>query len=160
VEYNELISDFACRTLQNLDVVQKRVRDGDKGLYDVTQLWNSLLGLIVLPLETEKKQKHNKSRIPATPMTELGSQGWPRLTENGDDHESLHDLVKNLRHAVAHANVKFIAGSDRQITSVEVWNEYPPGTVVWNGRATVEELDRFVRLIAVLYRDTYAKTAA
>jgi hypothetical protein len=160
VEYNDLISDFADRTLRNLDDVQKRVRHGDKGLYDVTQLWNSLLGLIVLPLETEKKNKHSKSRIPATPMTELGSNGWPRLTVNGGDDESLHDLVKNLRHAVAHANVKFIAGSDHQIASVEVWNEYPRGTVVWNGRATVEELDRFVRLIAVLYRETFAKTAA
>jgi hypothetical protein len=155
VEYNDdLISDFAARTLKNLDFVQERVRNGDTGLYDVTQLWNSLLGLIVLPLETDK------SRIPATPMTELESLGWPRLTANGDDSDSLHNLVKNLRHAVAHANVRFIAGSDRQINSVKMWNEYPPGNVRWNGRATVEELDRFVRLIAVLYRDTFAMTAA
>lgn len=155
MEYNDdLISDFAARTLRNLDFVQERVRSGDKGLYDVTQLWNSLLGLIVLALETDK------SRIPATPMAELESQGWPRLTAGGRDGESLPDLVKNLRNAVAHANVRFVAGSDRQVGSVRMWNEYPPGNVRWKGRATVDELDRFVRLIAALYRDTFAKTAA
>jgi hypothetical protein len=157
VEYNDdLISDFASRTLKNLDFVQRQVREGNTDLFEVTQLWNSLLGLIVLPLETDK------GRIPATPMAELESQGWPRLTKNTHDHESLHSLVKHLRNAVAHANVRFIARSrsDRQIKSVELWNEHPPGNVRWNGRATVEELDRFVRFIAVLYRDTYAETAA
>ena len=44
VEYNDdLISDFAAWTLTNLDFVQERVRSGDKGLYNVTQLWNSHL---------------------------------------------------------------------------------------------------------------------
>ena len=157
MEYNDdLISDFASRTLKNLDFVQQQVRNGNKDLYDVTQLWNSLLGLIVLPLETDK------SRIPATSMADLESQGWPRLTKNTRDHESLHNLVNHLRNAVAHANVRFIprSRSDRQIKSVELWNEHPPGNVRWSGQATVEELDRFVRLIAVLYRDTYAETAA
>lgn len=155
MEYNDdLISDFAARTLRNLDFVQERVRTGDKSLYDVTQLWNSLLGLIVLPLETDK------SRIPGVPMAELESKGWPRLTANGHHSDSLHNLVKNLRNAVAHANVTFVAGPDRQIGSVKMWNEYPPGRVRWKGRATVEELDRFVRLLAILYRDTYAETAA
>jgi hypothetical protein len=155
VEYiDDLITDFAARTLVNLDFVQERVRNGEVGLFDVTQLWNSLLGLIVLPLETDK------SRVPETPLSELDVLGWPRLTEGGDEPDSLHGLVTNLRHAVAHANVKFVAGTDRQINSVKMWNEYPPGNVRWRGRATVEELDRFVRFMAVLYRDTYAKTAA
>jgi hypothetical protein len=155
VEYDDdLISDFALRTLKNLDFVQARVRDGDVDLYDVTQLWNSLLGLIVLPLETDK------SRIPETPMAELEAEGWPRLTENAVRHESLHDLVRHLRNAVAHANVKFLAGPDRQINSVKLWNERPSGNVRWTGRATVEELNRFVRFLAVLYRDTYAEAAA
>lgn len=82
------------------------------------------------------------------------------MTENGDDGESLHDLVWNLRHAVAHCNVEFIAESDRQISVVKMWNESRSGKRYWNGRATVEELDRFVRLIADLYRETFAKTAA
>lgn len=123
----------------------------------MTQLWNSLLGLIVLPLETGKKR--GKRCIPPTPMTELQPQGWPRLTEDGDADESLHDLVWHLRHAVAHCNVEFIPGADGQITSVKMWNE-SRGKLYWSGRATVEELDRFVRLIADLYRESFAKSAA
>jgi hypothetical protein len=50
-EYRDLIVDFAQRTLRNLDHVQAQARTGDEGVYPVTQLWNSLLGLIVLPHE-------------------------------------------------------------------------------------------------------------
>ena len=156
--YNELISDFADRTLRNLDFVQERVRDGEQDLYDVTQLWNSLLGLVVLPLETDKKRGNR--RIPATPMTELGCQGWPRLTSSGQDNESLHDVVKHLRHAVAHANVEFVPRSDGEIISVKIWNESPSGGHKWTGAATVEELERFVRLLVEMYRATFAKRAA
>ena len=77
MEYDDVIADFAQRTLRNLDYLQHRVRDGDDGLYDVTQLWNSLLGLIVLPLETDKKRGENG--IPATPMTVLKRDGWPQF---------------------------------------------------------------------------------
>ncbi len=161
MEHTDLIADFAWRTLQNLDHVQEQERLGDEGVYPVTQLWNSLLGLIVLPRERDMR------RIPRTPMTELWSQGWPRLTAAGPEHRSLRDLVSDLRRAVAHFNVEFIAGSGREITSVTMWTQNSDsdgrpiqGSRRWEGRITVEELDRLARLIANLYVENFASTAA
>ncbi len=158
MEYDDVIADFAERTLRNLDFVQHQVRDGDDGLYDVTQLWNSLVGLIVLPLETRKKRGENG--VPATLMAALEGQGWPRLTVDGGEDESLHDLVWHLRHAVAHANVRFHPDGKRRITSVEMWNESRSGKRYWTGRATVDELDRFVRLVAATYQEAFGTAAA
>ena len=67
--YSDIITDFAYRTLRNLDSIQSQARDGDDGVYPVTQLWNSLLGLIVLPREVDLE------RIPRTGMSELWSEG-------------------------------------------------------------------------------------
>lgn len=162
MEYTtDFIADFAQRTLRNLDRVQAQASSGDEGVYPVTQLWNSLLGLIVLPRERDLR------RIPRIPMTELWSQGWPRLTAHGPEHRSLRDLVNDLRRAVAHFNVEFTAGSDREITSVTMWTQDSdsggrpvPGSRRWEGRITVEELDRLARSIADLYIREFASTAA
>jgi hypothetical protein len=158
VMYNEVIADFAWRTKQNLDFIQKGVHGGQEGLFEVTQLWNSLLGLIVLPLETDKK--NGDRHIPATPMSELATVGWPRLSSTGGNDETLHELLWNIRHAVAHANVEFLAQSPgSEIGSVKLWNERS-GKRVWDGQVTVSELRRFVGLIADLYQTTFAKKAA
>ncbi len=162
MEYTDFIADFAKRTLRNLDHVQTQALSGDEGVYPVTQLWNSLLGLIVLPRERDL------SRIPRIPMTELWSEGWPRLTTTaGREHRTLHDLVSDLRRAVAHFNVEFRAGSDREITSVTMWTQDsgPNGRPIlgsrrWEGQVSVEELDRLARSIAALYLKEFASTAA
>lgn len=156
--YNDVITDFAKRTMANLDFVHEQVLNGNESLFYVTQLWNSLLGLIVLPLETDKQD--GGGRIPETPMAELRSQGWPRLTtEGGTDNETLRDLLWNLRHAAAHANVKFMPeGTERQIASVKLWN-IKGGKRVWEGKATVDELARFVRLLAAEYQGSFERAA-
>jgi HEPN pEK499 p136 len=105
-------------------------------------------------------------RIPETPMTELWSKGWPRLHETNGNKESLRHLVTALRNAVAHFNVEFTIGSDREITSVTVWNQaYSGGRIVpgsrgWEGRIAVDELDRLARRIADLYVSKFASAAA
>lgn len=157
MEYRELVADFATRTLRNLDLIQARVLL-DEDVYPVTQLWNSLLGLIVLPHERELR------RIPERPMTELWSEGWPRVTapESRTEHETLHELLRDLRNAVAHFNVDFEVGLNREITSVTVWTQ-PLGTDRasrssrrWEGRMTVTELESLARLIADVYLREFA----
>jgi hypothetical protein len=68
------VSDFAKRTLINLDHIKRHELAGDEEAYFVTQLWNSLAGLIVLPREVEL------DRIQAIPMFELIAEGWPDIT--------------------------------------------------------------------------------
>ena len=110
-------------------------------VYPVTQLWNSLLGLIVLP------QERDVDRIPATRMSERWAVGWPRITVAGREHRTLRHLVRDLRNAVSHFNVEFEAGRDQEIHSVLVWvsvldsdGRPKPTERGWQGRMTVEDL--------------------
>lgn len=72
MEYKYFIADFTSRTRRNLEYLDNQYEQG-ASVYPVTQLWNSLLGLVVLPREREFES------IERTPMVELWAQGWPRL---------------------------------------------------------------------------------
>ncbi len=141
--------------------MQAQAERGVEDLYPVTQLWNSLLGLVVLPRELDV------SCIPETLMAQLWAEGWPRFpTTAGDEPRTLRELVSHLRHAVAHFNVEFVSGSERELTSVTVWSQATEkgrpikGSRGWEGRITVEELDRLARHIADLYLKTFPSAAA
>jgi len=160
VEYTDLIADFAQRTLRNLEHIELLAATGEERAYPVTQLWNSLLGLVVLPRERDI------DRIPETPLTELWSEGWPHLMQSGPERRTLRQLVSGLRNAVAHFNVEFVADASREITSVKVWNEAvvdgrpDRGSRGWTCRITVGDLDRLAKLIASVYLQEFASRAA
>jgi hypothetical protein len=81
MEYKNILADFAERTLANLkqirclDAAQERdgVSAGERSTYPVTQLINSLLGLIVFPKENYGRH------IPTKTLAELVQEGWPNL---------------------------------------------------------------------------------
>lgn len=157
-----MIGDFARRTLRNLDHVQGQAASGHDGVYPVTQLWNSLLGLIVLPRERDLR------RIPKTPMPQLWAEGWPRFTTTPEyEHRTLHDLVSDLRRSVAHFNVEFVPDDDREIRSVTMWTQGSdaagrpvPGSRRWEGHIGVVDLDRLARSIAEVYLKEFGSRAA
>lgn len=98
-------------------------------------------------------------RIPSsTPIAELLSQGWPRLTTTfGTEPETLNELFRN---AVAHLNVEFKPGPDQEIASVEVWNNEPRGgPTIWRGQIAVADLNHLARQLAKLYLAEFAPTA-
>ena len=85
VEYSpQFISDFARRTLLNLDRIQQAEVEGESDVFPVTQLWNSLLGLVVLPRERDE------NLIPDTPLADLSADGWPliRRANGKEQHPS------------------------------------------------------------------------
>jgi hypothetical protein len=153
MNYTDLITNFATRTLANLDLVKRAADAGDPGAFEITQLWNSLLGLIVAPRERDL------TRLPETPVEQLHAEGWPDITVAGKlESEDLRGLVSTLRHAVAHFNVEFHANGDGEIQEVSLWNAGPGSAASgrphrWDGRLTVDELERLARMIARTYID-------
>lgn len=101
LEYRELVSDFAKRTLVNLDHIKSHELAGGEEAYFVTQLWNSLAGLIVLPKEVELH------RIRPIAMIELIAEAWPDITTSDWRPDTLPEFVVALRNAVCHWNVTF-----------------------------------------------------
>lgn len=162
MDYDSLLQDFARRTALNLKAVESIQRDNpDAEVFEVTQLVNSLLGLIVFP----KERYHNS--IPELSLEELVKDGWPAPRVQGEwqTPADLRSLMKYLRNAVAHFNIEFEAAGG-QITGVRIWNvDLESKRKNWEARYTVWELRVLVEkavemLIAIPKRKSANKRSA
>lgn len=148
-DYKDLIADFAKRTRANLDLIEKHAANGDEA-YEVTQLVNSLLGLLVFPRE------RFMNRIPETPLSELHESGWPRLTITHGETEcqTLRELTSKLRHSISHCNLEFIADRKGELTGLRVWNTVRAKRN-WEAELTLTQLKTIAtKFIDLLSHDT------
>lgn len=140
MDYHNLVKDFAQRTKANLELLRRLQREHPElEIYEVTQLMNSLLGLLVFPRE------RYFDHIPATPLSELQAAGWPipRVVGQFPQVENLNDLIRYLRNAVAHCNIEFLADADGQLAGLRVWN-YWHGKMTWKAELTLPEIEELV----------------
>jgi len=144
--YEEKIRDFAERTRANLRAIEQRKAEGHEA-YEVTQLVNSMLGLLVFP------QQRYVDKIPHTSLEELEQQGWPipSVREGFQQVENLNQLVRHLRNAIAHFNVDFIGDGKNEVKFLHVWNTNPRGLRTWEAELSVSDLqgiaERFIELL-------------
>lgn len=145
--YHELVVDFAKRTRENLETLRKLQKERpDIKVYEVTQLINSLLGLLVFPKE------RFINHIPEIPLDELSRQGWPIPKVTGDYPQAAHlrALVRYLRNAIAHCNVEFLSDEKNEIKGLLVWNEHK-ARKTWQAELTLQDInsitERFLKLI-------------
>ncbi len=150
MEYQNLIEDFARRTRDNLSHIHALKESGAE-VYEVTALINSMLGLLVFP------QQRYVNSIPETPIEELSRQGWPIPTVVGNFTQvsDLRQLVRYLRNAISHFNVRFLAEDSGQIVGLEVWNVEPRNNrKTWKARLSVSDLNAIAhRFIALILRE-------
>ena len=69
--YHEFTKDFVERTLENLKYIEEAEKEG-RSTYEVTQLINSFLGLIVFPQEQDE-EKIRKVEIDQKIIDDLSS---------------------------------------------------------------------------------------
>ena len=146
MEYKNLVIDFAERTKQNNEMLRKlQIENPNLEFYEVTQLINSLLGLLVFP------QQEYVDNIPKTPLDELEKLGWPIPKVVGDypQVKNLNQLVRYLRNSIAHFNIKFINESQK-IAGLTVWNK-KGHEITWKATLTISDIEeitnRFVDLM-------------
>jgi hypothetical protein len=139
MDYQNVVKDFAERTRKNLHLLrQLQQKDPDQEILEVTQLINSMLGLLVFP------QQRYFNQIPQPPLSELKDQGWPIPQVVGDYPQVsvLRELVRYLRNAVAHFNVEFTVGENQQISGLKVWNYDPRRRrTTWKAELTLEQIE-------------------
>lgn len=149
MEYQHVIRDFAERTRQNLDYIERSVEGGEE-VYDITQLVNSMLGLLVFP------QQRYFNNIPKTPLKDLREDGWPDVQVIGDFQapKDLRLFMRYLRNAIAHFNIEFIADEKRQLHGIRVWNidtRNPKHPKNWEAELSFAEIriivEKFITLI-------------
>ena len=94
MNYESVIRDFAERTRKNLRTIEDLQAKGGEA-YEVTQLVNSMLGLLVFPRERFFDQ------IPQTSLSDLEADGWPVPKVVGDFPQArdLRELIRYLRNA-------------------------------------------------------------
>ena len=147
MEYTNLVRDFAQRTLANLEAIEAVVvNDANAEVFEVTQLVNSMLGLLVFP------QQRFFDSIPATPVDELRRRGWPIPIMMGSppNADSLRDLMRCLRNGISHCNIEFTSDG-KQLTGVRIWN-YPPRSRIknWEALLGLSELRQLARKFIML----------
>jgi hypothetical protein len=159
MEYKELVEDFAKRTRINLKIFRRiqiehpkiidnyKKEDPQTDMYEVTQLINSLLGLLVFPRE------EFIGKIPNKTIDELKNDGWPipKIKGHYNQANNLNQLVRYLRNAIAHCNIEF-SHKHKVITGLELWNKDPhTGNITWHASMTIDEIDvighKFIELI-------------
>ncbi len=142
MEYKNLVRDFAERTLKNLEAIETAIEhDPDSEVFEVTQLINSMLGLLVFP------QQRFFDRIPETSLNELRANGWPipAMTGSPPHATNLRDLMRCLRNGISHCNLEF-ESDGHKITGMRIWN-YPMGTRTknWEAHLGLSELREIAR---------------
>lgn len=147
MNYHDLVKDFARRTQKNLEFIERYKDDPGSEVYEVTQLINSLLGLIVFP------EQRFYNYIPEIPLAELEREGWrcPRVRGNYPQVANLRELARYMRNAIAHSNLQFL--DDRHsgsISGIILWNENRR-VKDWEVELTIPELkdltEKFINLI-------------
>jgi hypothetical protein len=141
---------FAERTSKNLQHIEAVY--GKANIHVVTQVANSLLGLIVFPWEKRLKKGLAKD-VARKKLKALAKQGWPEWKINLGTSETLGDLVRHLRNAVAHGRMEFSSDHpDPSLVMVDVRDcEQGKTTPYWSAEIGAVELRDFcLKFIEVL----------
>lgn len=138
---------FATRTQKNLEFVMAAASDG-ADVHPVTQMTNSLLGLIVFPWESDIRTRIRKSYL-----AELTD--WPKWSTIEGTARTLRDLLDHLRNAIAHGNITYSSESkDMDDVHIEFTNKAKNGSTLWKGRVVAADLRRFCLCFTKLVEDT------
>lgn len=93
----EFLGDYVQRTLANLETIEDAARKRNDKAYEVTQLINSLLAMIVFPFERRLQTDVNGK--------------WAKTLSNCVDipkgETDAEKMLKNMRHAICHSHVLF-----------------------------------------------------
>ena len=113
----DIVHAFATRTRANLKVINA-LKSADLEVFEVTQLVNSLLGLLIFP-----QQRYYQS-IPKIALSELAQSGWPKPLVVGEFPavKNLKELMRYLRNAIAHFNVEYLSDESGEIRGMRLWN--------------------------------------
>lgn len=153
-DHDKLLADFAKRTRHNLQLIREIQADqSERKAFEVTQLINSMLGLLVFPKERYLDD------IPHKTLDELRNEGWPipevrpGLTEAKD----LRDFLSLMRNAIAHFNLEFVPNEKNEITGLKVWNKRK-GQKTWQVELSLEQMEIIsLRFIELLTEQTESK---
>lgn len=133
----ELEDEIIFRTEKNLQAI-KNLRKQSTEVFEVTQLINSLLGLLVYPRERiiEKVQEISWEM--------MKREGWPLPTGINAQVPNLEQLVRHMRNSLVHLNFELLQ-SQGEIVGMRFFSR--PGRDNWVGEYEIDQLEEFVFML-------------
>ncbi len=152
--FDESYLSFARRTKRNLDFIQQNSGILTSDIYEVTQLVNSLLGLLLFP------RTYTWGYFRSYKLNQLDPQQWPNLTNQSTAHDkltinNLEQVLREMRNAVAHNDLTFIPDQNNEIERIVFRNEnskafdYPYRE--WSLELTLPQLRLLLNSLLSLY---------
>lgn len=129
--------EFARRARTNLRFIEQAAANNPGAeVHVVTQLALSLLGMVVFPQE-----KLLLDRIQEVALTSLARGGWPTWKITLEDPkrptDTLGDLIRHMRNAVAHGRITFTSDSPKIEDVVFIVKDKKPGDLLPNWTAEI-----------------------
>lgn len=143
------VRKFAHRTYQNLEIIEQYHKENEpNNALVVTQLVNSMFGLLIFPQQSFFEMIEIEYNIP---YDEFVQKGWPNfkiIKRVAPCTDTLSCLLRYMRNALAHSNILFVESNDGKIKALKLWNitEYLGGTYKdWEIEITVKDLKAILR---------------
>lgn len=139
---------IAQRTRKNLEFMDEQFKAGAK-VYEFTQLFNSMLGMIVCIREEYYKglQRPSEPSVTWNEVQKLGLSASPSLQSKAG---AFSTLISSVRNAFAHSLFDFESDQNGKIVGVRVWNGDRPPTQTWTATFSEQEL-RELAYLAIDY---------
>jgi hypothetical protein len=137
-----IIRDFIARTLHNLEFIEAQARNqggADGQVYEVTQLINSMLGLLIFPREEFWVYLSQR------PLNTLPPEF--QTLQRAPHARDLRQLIRLMRNSFAHFNVEAHSFMG-QIDVIVLTNVSNHKQVTWQMEIAVDELRAFVAWFA------------
>lgn len=173
--YNQFISDFTMRTIENQNKIDElREQDKKKGIeekeldkkhHEVTQLINSLFGLLIVPYEKYKFEGDNSvsekdmRRVANNEYNEIAKM-IVELEQKGKLYNSYRDdflvssFIKHLRNSLAHSGdggLQFMPiAQNKKISSILFHDEY--NSKEFCTEITIGNIRKLTRLLNSMYK--------
>lgn len=146
MEFTEkFLKDFIERTDVNLEFI-RAAHANDKKVFEVTQLINSMLGLLVFPKERLYDLIDKKK-----PLETYRQEGWkiPELTIcKNQKWNNLQGFICKMRNGVSHSYIEFSSNDGKEVSGMTIWDKSKKNKPNnWEVKFTIEQLMTFTEKI-------------
>lgn len=147
------VHDFMRRTEANLKLIEEGASREQSRHFEVTQLINSAIGLLMFPSE------ELLDRLPRRKMSEFSDTSLPKVLYGrykGEDDPDLQTLVRYLRNSIAHYNVQFV-NHNNIIQGLYVWNRPHHEKPDWIAYVSIDTLRSLFKRLCSVFKDVSEK---
>lgn len=134
-----LIKCFVERTKENLQNYQ--------GNFEITQLINSMLGLLVFPAQkyfpNNATKEYKQHILNLLNEYEISLDKLPQSTRKID----LYEYIRKLRNGIAHAHIELLSNSGDEIDQLKIWNINDSGSKDFEVIFDFKPMDSMKKLI-------------